>query len=323
MGITIHYKIHFISDGNPYDKVRKMYDIAKEFERRDIFDKIHPIKIVTPSDVERLQKLTFENSTYEERADLNELERMVWIEREDGRTVGIRTKPKEGSYFYIAVGGGAEWADIGLSKTPRYAEYDNKKYPTKFQEWTFSGFCKTQYAHNYGPEHFLRCHIGLCEYLKAIQKIDGIAVEVTDEADYYETQDPEKAVNAVSELGMMIAAIGVMIGDSLSGTEATYTSPIQEHPRIEELETKGLEMFKEFTGLEQIADAINYKRNAFFNMKINNLEDADQWFGLFENKLSDENYKKISEIRKEVDSNEARTKEFIKNIENIRKEMTK
>lgn len=47
-----------------------------------------------------------------------------------------------------------------------------------------SGFCKTQYASQFGMHNFVRCHLSVCHLLKRIGEIPGVKVDINDEGKY-------------------------------------------------------------------------------------------------------------------------------------------
>ena len=52
------------------------------------------------------------------------------------------------------------------------------------QGWSsWSGLCKTQYAHRYGLDHFMHCHLALIKLLDYAQAI-GILLDVNDDGGF-------------------------------------------------------------------------------------------------------------------------------------------
>ncbi len=86
--------------------------------------------------------------------------------------IGFDTVPAQGS----------EVAIFGLAT---YSEVKD------INDWSWSSFCKTQYASNpeYGGlENFLKCHLTIVKLLDAACEL-GINCEVTDEGGYWENRD--------------------------------------------------------------------------------------------------------------------------------------
>jgi hypothetical protein len=142
---------------------------------------------------------------------------------------------------------------IGFTATPgegcTSADFGFRRYPDQenSQEWTWSGYCKTQYASNpeYGGlENFITSHLKMVELLDAAQTI-GIDCDVSDNGEYWETRDRAVLARTVNEGNIFTAAIMGGFKDALSSEEGTFTAPILDFPNFEYLEGEGQQRMQE------------------------------------------------------------------------------
>lgn len=135
--------------------------------------------------------------------------------------------------FKTRVGQGCEPAAFGLAI---YAP------PGEVNDWSWSSFCKTQYASNPdygGVENFLKCHLMLIKMLVEAESL-GILSDVFDEGNYWESRQLEVLLSKVNEANVLVASFSGKFRDMLSddGNVKTY-SPIFEYPNFEYLEAEG------------------------------------------------------------------------------------
>jgi hypothetical protein len=93
--------------------------------------------------------------------------------------------------FSTSPGDGCEEANFGLAAYPKKIKVDGKMLGTGLCGWSWSSFCKTQYAAGSavgGAENFLRCHLAIVALLD-FAKVLGILGEVHDEGEYWKTRD--------------------------------------------------------------------------------------------------------------------------------------
>ncbi len=134
--------------------------------------------------------------------------------------------PVEGWMFHATPGDGVETVRMGLC---RFAGIPG---------WRLESFCKTQYASRHGWEHFLKCHRGVTELLRAAESL-GIQVKAEDEGKLWETGSHRVLRRNLEEYDQCIAAFcGALTDADESGTGVV--SPISDHPQFERLEAEGL-----------------------------------------------------------------------------------
>jgi len=93
--------------------------------------------------------------------------------------------------FSTCPGDGCEEANFGLAAYPAKATLDGKTVRTGLSGWSWSSFCKTQYAANPevgGVDNFLRCHLAIVSLLD-FAGVLGILGKVHDEGSYWENRD--------------------------------------------------------------------------------------------------------------------------------------
>jgi len=109
--------------------------------------------------------------------------------------------------FSTCPGDGCEEATFGLAVYPATIKIDRKTIRTGLSSWSWSSFCKPQYAARSevgGVKNFLHCHlaiVGLLDFAKTL----GILGEVLDEGDYWESRDRDALA---SQVGGVAAHIG-------------------------------------------------------------------------------------------------------------------
>jgi hypothetical protein len=123
-----------------------------------------------------------------------------------------------------------------------------------------SGFCKTQYASQFGMPHFVRCHLSVCHLLKRIGEIPGVTVDINDEGHYeastysddwreareagreptYVWHPPTYSVaTLIRECGdynELVAGMAGAIKDAIGGTGVDQQAPIMQYANFEHLE---------------------------------------------------------------------------------------
>ena len=223
MGLTIHYSLQ--SASRTPAKARQLVEQLRQKALDLPFKEVGEIVEVN-GDTADLDKL-----------DCDDPNRWLLIQAgqyviRDGRH--IRITPTQVIAFSTLPGDGSEEANFGLAVYPKTIEVDGKKLRTNLGHWSWSSFCKTQYASNPdvgGVENFLRCHLAVVELLDAAAEV-GILKEVRDEGDYWEKRDI-KALAA--EVGDWIAGWAGRLKDSFGDGVA---SEIAKYPNFEHLEAK-------------------------------------------------------------------------------------
>lgn len=178
-----------------------------------------------------------------ESADFNEIDqddpnRWLLIQAvqyvvRDGQYISIH--PTHLIAFSTVPGDGSEPANFGLAVYPKTIEFNGKRLRTNLGDWTWSSFCKTQYASNPavgGIENFLRSHLSIVKLLDCADQL-GILRDVRDEGQYWEKRDLKALISEVGEWNTMIAGWAGRLKDSF-GNE--LVSEITKYPNFEHLE---------------------------------------------------------------------------------------
>ena len=111
------------------------------------------------------------------------------------------------------------------------------------QGWSsWSGFCKTQYAHRNGLDHFMHCHLALIKLLDYAQAI-GILLDVNDDGGFWESRSADVLVANLRENDRIVAAfVGALsdqIGEATEDAGYGLVAPILDSPDFEHLEAEG------------------------------------------------------------------------------------
>jgi hypothetical protein len=120
-------------------------------------------------------------------------------------------------------------------------QFRTRSIPTGFEGgWLLKGHCKTQYAAEYGWEHFLNCHRQIISLLDFWRQL-GVMVEVTDEGEYWQTRSEEKLRTKLQQYDGLVAAVGGMFKDASTedGNGLSVESPIFDYANFERLEHEG------------------------------------------------------------------------------------
>ena len=141
-------------------------------------------------------------------------------------------------------GDGCESANFGMCQFPKIIQNEGKDIKVKLPMWSWSSFCKTQYASNPecgGVENFLRCHLCVVKLLDYAKEL-GILRDVYDEGHYWDKRDIEALAKEIGEWNQMLAAFAGQLQDALEkiDPELSVESPIIEFPDFEHLEAEGL-----------------------------------------------------------------------------------
>jgi len=104
------------------------------------------------------------------------------------------------------------------------------------------GWCKTQYAHRHGLDHFMHCHLALIKLLDHAKQI-GILDYVHDDGGYWESRSADVLVANLRENDRIVAAVvGALtdqIGEALDDNGYVAIAPILDAPDFEHLEAEG------------------------------------------------------------------------------------
>lgn len=225
MGLTIHYSL--ATDLTKPKDVRQLVEAVRQFALDLPFESVSDIIEFTSDDPEP------EDDTA----------RWLRIQSEGHVEVNhchYRVPPKHCIAFSTWPGQGCEAANFGFCKYPAYINVEGRRVATKRKGWSWSSFCKTQYASDPscgGVQHFLRCHLGVIKILDFINATGLAQLEVSDEGGYFDQRDVKALAQEVGEWNEFIAGFTGQLRDVVgSELEAAITS----FPNFEHLEARGL-----------------------------------------------------------------------------------
>lgn len=226
MGLTVHYQLQ--SANRSPAKARQLVEQLRQKALDLPFKEVGEIVEVS-GDTANFDKL--------DRDDPNRwllIQAGQYVVR-DGRH--YRIMPTKVIAFSTYPGDGSEEANFGLAVYPKTIEVDGKQVRTNLGDWSWSSFCKTQYASNPecgGIENFLRCHLAVVKLLDAAAEI-GILKEVRDEGDYWEKRDIQALAAEVGDWNTMIAGWAGRLMDSFGDG---VIAEIAKFPNFEHLEAQ-------------------------------------------------------------------------------------
>ncbi len=237
MGLTIHYSLQ--SRTRSIDKVRKL---ITELRQRAL-----DLPFTEVSDV---IELSGEQCEYDK---CSQDDPYRWLLIQAGRYADLKVPDGERSYhvtpnhliaFETIPGEGCEPANFGLCKYPAFIEVEvpgtgrRRRIRTKLSGWSWSSFCKTQYASNPecgGTENFLRCHLAVIKMLDHANAI-GVLDDVSDEGDFWTNRDMKSLAQEVGQWNVSMAGFVGQMKD-IFGDD--FQSPITSFGDFEHLEAKG------------------------------------------------------------------------------------
>lgn len=170
--------------------------------------------------------------------------RYVEVPAIHGGSYSFHVAPTHIVAFNTWPGEGCEPANFGLCRYPGQIEVplddprQRKVVRTGLAGWSWSSFCKTQYASNPehgGVEHFLRCHLVVIRLLDHAREL-GLVADVSDEGGFWEKRDVEALGREVGNWNTMIAGWAGRLKDALG---EGFVSEITKFPNFEHLEADG------------------------------------------------------------------------------------
>ncbi|MCT7975266.1 hypothetical protein [Laspinema olomoucense] len=146
------------------------------------------------------------------------------------------------------------WEDFQRSiEEKRTGKIDETKVgiltiPTNLPPWSWSNFCKTQYASNPeygGMKNFLKCHGLVIQMLDIAQEL-GILESVHDEGGYWNSRNSQNLSQSVGNYNALVAGVvgGLKTLFTQEGIEAQTQAPITDYPNYEYLEAEGEQQLK-------------------------------------------------------------------------------
>lgn len=240
MGLTIHYSLQLNLEKAEAARmvINKLHSKAKDLPFKKVGD------IIDLSG----EKANFHNynPNNEHRWMLIQAIATARVKANDGGEYHYDVPPTRVIGFETYPGDGSEPANFSLATYPKTIEitpYQNHphrssvlvKKRTNLKGWSWSSFCKTQYASNPecgGVNNFLKCHlcvVSLLDYAKEL----GVLEEVCDEGDYWDNRNIEELAKQVGEWNCMIASFVGQLKDAFGDD---FQAPITEFQNFEHLE---------------------------------------------------------------------------------------
>lgn len=226
MGLTIHYSLQSdqVSLSDAHRKLTELRQRALHLPLQSVGE---------------IQEFEGDDCDYEQCADSG----LKWLLIQAGRYV-VRgrlhypVRPTHIIAFSTHPGPGCEQANFGLCRYPRQIEVDGRRLRTELHGWSWSSFCKTQYASNPncgGLKNFLGCHLSVIALLDHAQKL-GILSDVSDEGNFWQQRDVEALIREIGQWNAMIANFAGQMKDVLGDQ---LISEITKFPNFEQLEFEG------------------------------------------------------------------------------------
>jgi len=225
MGLTIHYTLQAPPTATR-DALTAHLESAREFAKLLPFESV--------SEIDHFSEDDFTDAE-EDDWHWAKIQASIYHSFDDEHYHSI--EPLEATIFRVVVGAGCEHANFGFARYPESVVLEGKTVQTEIDGWQRSSFCKTQYANQYGVNHFYRCHLSIAAMLDYFKSL-GVVKSVTDEGGYYDQRDLNVLRAELEKYDALIAAMAGSLMDNFDSVEA----PILSRPDFEHLEMKGLEL---------------------------------------------------------------------------------
>lgn len=236
MGLTIHYDLH--STTRSPSKAKKLIEQLRQRALDLPFQEVGELVELSGNGCD------FEN--YDQHDPLR------WLLIQATRPVfwkgfHFRGTPSRLFAFSTWPGEGCEQANFGLAVYRKVIEVEDdstsppqtKRLRTGLKDWSWSSFCKTQYASNPecgGVANFFRCHLSVIKMLDHAKAV-GILESVKDEGDFWEKRNLEALVREVGEWNVAMAGLAGQMKDLFGDDQ--ITAEITDYPDFEHLEAEG------------------------------------------------------------------------------------
>ena len=238
MGLTIHYGLRSTtrSPKQAREQITRLRGRALDLP----FEQVDDIVEFSGSECD------FENCEQDSPHRWLLIQAGQYIERPAERgSYSYKVAPTHLIAFETLPGNGCEAANFGLCRYPSHIEIDDPERPWQQQRlrtglsgWSWSSFCKTQYASNPecgGVQHFLRCHLSVISMLDHARSL-GILEDVSDEGGFWEGRDVQALAQEVGNWNNMIAGFAGQIKDWFGDQ---FVAEITDFPDFEHLKAKG------------------------------------------------------------------------------------
>lgn len=232
MGLTIHYDLQ----AETRSPVKARHLIGEL--RKKAFD-------LPFQEVGEIVEFSGEQANYD-NVDQDDPNRWLLIQSGQYVKFGDRhfnVRPTRLIAFSTSPGDGCENANFGLAVYPATIEVEIDRWRPKtirtgLAHWSWSSFCKTEYASNPdcgGLENFIRCHLAVVKLLDHASTL-GILKDVSDEGDYFTKRDLKALGDEVGQWNTLIAGFAGRLKDAFG--EGVETE-IAKFPNYEHLEANG------------------------------------------------------------------------------------
>lgn len=231
MGLTIHYELH--SASRSVRNARRLVEQLRQAALDLPFKEVGQVVEFVGDDA------NFDNA---DRGNEN-----CWLLIQAAQSIHkddrfYQVPPRHVIAFSTWPGDGSEPANFGLALYPATIDVANgfltRRMRTMLSGWSWSSFCKTQYASNPahgGVENFLRCHLAVVALLDRAKKL-GVLKHVSDEGEFWEHRDIKALATEVGEWNTMLAGWAGRLKDAF-GDE--LVAEITKYPNFEHLEADG------------------------------------------------------------------------------------
>ncbi len=226
MGLTIHYDLHY--RGTSEKRAKALVEKIRQRAMDLAFD-----------EVDEVLELEGDACSYD-RADKNDPHLWLKIQARGSRMVKefstrqywIDFSPEKMIVLPLWPGEGCEQMNVGLCRYPKTFEFRGKTCPTRMSSgWQWHSFCKTQYASNFGTEHFLRCHLSVVRILDYCKELN-ILKSVNDEGEYWDKRDIKQLGVEIGDWNSFVASCVASLPQAADGAAV---APITEHPDFEQM----------------------------------------------------------------------------------------
>lgn len=220
MGLTIHYKFNLenATIDQAREKVVALHKLAAKLPFKHVDDLVE----------------ISEDNCDSNKDDVDDIHAFIKFRALKPVKISVDTFSWENPTYIIGFdslpGDGSETPIFGLATHSEIKEVN---------DWSWTGFCKTQYASNpeYGGlENFIKCHLLIVKMLDAACEL-GINCDVTDEGGYWDNRNIEGLTKTIHEHNVLIAGFAGQLKDKLAADNITsIEASIFDYPNFEYLE---------------------------------------------------------------------------------------
>lgn len=215
MGLTLHFELRLDAATSPQEVASRLRRLHAEAGRL-------PFARVSPF----LSRPNSEVSAEHERWEELEFWATIIAPAEEDAATEPQGDPETAVGFFVHPGEGSEPASFALMR-----RFDAAGGAV---DWYWRCHCKTQYASTVSDAHFVTCHTTLIRLLDSAAAL-GLQLDVSDEAQYWESRDEEALLAELRRMNTLIAGFAGRMHDAIGETH-DLKAAIFAHPRFERLE---------------------------------------------------------------------------------------